>query len=213
MKIITKVLMTIVGSFFFLTPLLSAADPEPILADYTSYPLFLTDAVKPNIMIILDNSGSMNYNAYGAYPGDNQIVGNSYNGVPYNTDIITISTSSDDSEQRDSDGYNYYSGSGDLDIGRDAGAGYESMHIGLRFQNIDIEPAAVIEQAYLTFTTYADYNPGINEADINIAIHGIAGDNTPTFTTVNNDISNRTKTTASATWTIPEWDKIGRAHV
>lgn len=204
--------MTIVGSFFFLTPLLSAADPEPILADYTSYPLFLTDAVKPNIMIILDNSGSMNYNAYGAYPGDNQIVGNSYNGVPYNTDIITISTSSDDSEQRDSDGYNYYSGSGDLDIGRDAGAGYESMHIGLRFQNIDIEPAAVIEQAYLTFTTYADYNPGINEADINIAIHGIAGDNTPTFTTVNNDISNRTKTTASATWTIPEWDTANVTH-
>jgi type IV pilus assembly protein PilY1 len=34
------------------------------LADYTSYPLFSTGAVPPNILLLLDNSGSMNTKAY-----------------------------------------------------------------------------------------------------------------------------------------------------
>jgi type IV pilus assembly protein PilY1 len=184
---------------------------EPVMADYTSYPLFLTDAVEPNIMVILDNSGSMNYNAYGAYPGDNQVVGSSYNGTPYNVQVKTIATSSDDSEQRDSDGYNYYGSNTDLDIGRDISATYESMHVGLRFQNIDVEPGAVIQEAYLTFTTYADYSSA-NEADIDIAIHGESSDNAATFTSAYYDISSRTKTSQSVTWTIPEWDTPDVEH-
>ncbi|MDA3834882.1 MAG: hypothetical protein PF495_15970, partial [Spirochaetales bacterium] len=189
-----------------------AAFTEPVMADYTSYPLFLTDAVEPSIMIILDNSGSMNFNAYGPWQGNGQLVGSSYVGTPYNIQIIPISTSSDDSEQRDSDGYNYFSSSGDLDIGRDISGSYESVHIGLRFQNINIEPASVIQDAYIEFTTYADYDPGINEADITIAIHGEASDNSATFTTTNNDISTRPKTTESATWIIPEWATANETH-
>ena len=34
------------------------------MADYTAYPLFMALTVKPNILIILDNSGSMNFLAY-----------------------------------------------------------------------------------------------------------------------------------------------------
>ncbi|MFA5904839.1 MAG: hypothetical protein WC836_12965 [Desulfobacula sp.] len=211
-KIALTVLSTLICFSFYSTPLFSAVTPEPVMADYTSYPLFLTDAVEPNIMIILDNSGSMNFNAYGVYPGDDGTVSNSYNGTPYNTDIITVSATADDSEQRDGDGYNYYSGSTDLDIGRDSSASYESMKIGLRFKNINIDPAAVIEEAYITFTTYADYDSGSSEAAINIAIHGINNDNASAFTTTNNDISNRTKTTASATWNIPAWDAANVTH-
>jgi type IV pilus assembly protein PilY1 len=40
--------------------------PEPAIADYTSYPVFQANTVEPNIMIILDNSGSMNEPAYNA---------------------------------------------------------------------------------------------------------------------------------------------------
>jgi len=35
------------------------------MADYTCFPIFTTTAVTPNILIILDNSGSMNFMAYG----------------------------------------------------------------------------------------------------------------------------------------------------
>jgi hypothetical protein len=37
---------------------------EPAMVDYTHYPLFQVNAVQPNILIILDNSGSMNLQAY-----------------------------------------------------------------------------------------------------------------------------------------------------
>ena len=38
---------------------------DPSMEDYTHYPISMTQAVKPNILIILDNSASMNYMAYG----------------------------------------------------------------------------------------------------------------------------------------------------
>ncbi|UCF72421.1 MAG: hypothetical protein JSW35_09585, partial [Deltaproteobacteria bacterium] len=37
---------------------------EPTMADYTSYPVFQLNTVEPNILIILDNSASMNDQAY-----------------------------------------------------------------------------------------------------------------------------------------------------
>jgi hypothetical protein len=43
----------------------------------------MADTVAPNIFIILDNSGSMNYNAYGAWPGDNHYVDDAFAGEPY----------------------------------------------------------------------------------------------------------------------------------
>ncbi|MCP4717096.1 MAG: hypothetical protein GY868_18370, partial [Deltaproteobacteria bacterium] len=48
-----------------------ALTDEPDMLDYTNYPIFQTNAVTPNIHIVLDNSGSMNFNAYGTWPGDN----------------------------------------------------------------------------------------------------------------------------------------------
>ena len=38
---------------------------DPAIEDYTAYPQFIADTVKPNILIIMDNSGSMNEGAYG----------------------------------------------------------------------------------------------------------------------------------------------------
>ena len=43
-----------------------AAFQEPMMADYTADPIFTSQSVPPNVMIILDNSGSMNFNAYGS---------------------------------------------------------------------------------------------------------------------------------------------------
>ena len=46
---------------------------QPVMSDYVKTPPFITQAVEPNIMIILDNSGSMNSLAYAS----------SYLGEPY----------------------------------------------------------------------------------------------------------------------------------
>ena len=46
----------------FLFPLPAHAQT---MEDYTCYPIFTTVAVTPNILILLDNSGSMNLMAYG----------------------------------------------------------------------------------------------------------------------------------------------------
>ena len=42
----------------------TARAAEPNMADYTSYPVFMATTVEPNILIMLDNSGSMNDQAY-----------------------------------------------------------------------------------------------------------------------------------------------------
>jgi hypothetical protein len=38
---------------------------DPAIEDYTAYPMFIQSTVTPNILIILDNSESMNRMAYG----------------------------------------------------------------------------------------------------------------------------------------------------
>ncbi|MCF8062747.1 MAG: hypothetical protein K9M82_09545, partial [Deltaproteobacteria bacterium] len=43
-----------------------AACTEPAMGDYTVYPVFQSNAVEPNIMLVVDNSGSMNGAAYNA---------------------------------------------------------------------------------------------------------------------------------------------------
>ena len=46
--------------FAFLPVFATAHAVEPNIADYTAYPVFMATTVQPNILIMLDNSGSMN---------------------------------------------------------------------------------------------------------------------------------------------------------
>jgi len=50
--------------FFLLFQGRSTFSAEPSLPDYTAYPIFQVNAIEPNILIILDNSASMNLQAY-----------------------------------------------------------------------------------------------------------------------------------------------------
>ena len=56
----------IVASLLLLSSLmgLPASAVEPTMTEYTSYPIFQLTAVAPNILIMLDNSASMNLPAY-----------------------------------------------------------------------------------------------------------------------------------------------------
>ena len=181
---------------------------EPNMIDYTSYPPFMMAAVAPNILIILDNSGSMNFNAYGPWPGDGGIVNDRFMGEPYRNILdVRVSQNYDDAEERKSDGYSYYEND-DLDLGRDIDNGYPI--IGLRFQNIKIPQGVDITNAYIEFETYEDY--GGSQADISLSINGEASDSAARFETTDHNISSRSTTATSVDWEVGSWDTVGETH-
>ena len=55
MKSIQRILITAVGIVAFA----GTAYAEPVMSDYTAFPPFLIVAPKPNVLILMDNSGSM----------------------------------------------------------------------------------------------------------------------------------------------------------
>ena len=115
-----------------------------------------------------------------------------------------INSSSDDAEEKKSDGSVSIS-SGDLDIVNDGGLIYT---IGMRFQNIAIPQGANITNAVIEFV--ADE---INTVATSLIINGENIDNAPSFTTSNNNISSRSLTINSATWEPEAWEVIGENDI
>ena len=172
---------------------------EPSMSTYESYPIFTVNPVKPNILIILDNSGSMNFNAYGSYPGDGGLVTDEpFAGAPYEPVIETsISASNDDAESNKNGGAAWYNNN-DLDIGRFDGNNNTESALGLRFNNLTIPPNSQITAAYIEFKAKI----ASDAAAVNLQIAGEDIDDAPTFTTANNNITGRTQTTSKASWSI-----------
>lgn len=71
-----------------------------------------------------------------------------------------------------------------------------TKYAGFRFTNITIAPGSTVSAATLTL-----YLPSAANDDADVDIYGEDADDAATFTTANNDITNRTATTAVAVWT------------
>lgn len=192
-RLLTGILAIVLGG---LTMVVAQA-AEPTMTTYESFPVFTVNPVKPNILIILDNSGSMNFNAYGSYPGDGGTVTDEpYAGVPYKPAFeVRVSGSSNDAEQNITTGAAVYYNHTDLDLGRFSTNGQES-NVGLRFQNIQIPPGSTITNAYIEFTAL-----GGTAGAMSVSIAGENVDDAATFTATANNISGRTKTSQVVTWT------------
>jgi len=165
---------------------------QPAMGDYVKIPEFIGYSVRPNVMIILDTSDSMNYNAYGAWPGSGRTVtGSPFEGEPYVTSLsFPITSNYDDMEERKSDG-NVHDSSV-LDIG---------VHlVGLRFRNVKIPQGATVTSAHIYFTADASNN---EDCTFTIAAEN-TGHADPIATSTNN-LSNR-PATASVTWTPDPWE-------
>jgi hypothetical protein len=76
--------------------------------------------------------------------------------------------------------------------------------VGLRFRSLTIPKGAVITKAYLQFTV-----DEVTTAAASLTIKGNDVDNAAAFTTSKRNVSNRTKTTASASWVPSTWPTIG----
>ena len=159
-----------------------AAFTEPSMSEYQALPIFTAQSVQPNIMIILDNSGSMNEPAYR----------DSFSGEPYFDGAYPVTAYDDDME-----------GSGAPDVAPDWALGDLDMGestVGLRFQNIEIAQGAEITNAYIEFVACDS-----DSIATSLTIVGEASDNALPFS-ANNSITDRTATSSSSDWSsIPAW--------
>jgi len=209
-KTVHKLLTFLILSFLWV-PCVYAVTPEPVIEDYTNYPIFQISAVTPNIFVMLDNSGSMFYNAYGTYAGDGGYVVEPFNGPPFcGIKALRVVQSDDNVETyHKSNAGTYVSTTDDeLDLGTFNGdANFKSI-VAIRFQNVDVPQGRTITSAYIQFTAHDSQVASYNTA-ISVGIAGIAADNPGDFegATQNNinDVIDGSLTAADVQWDIPTW--------
>ncbi len=207
-----KIFIAIIAAFYFAipggTPLQAA---EPNMADYTNVPPFLSNATTPNILIMLDNSGSMNYSAYGqGRDGGGLENGNEYQGIVQSNftspvDVRVIDPS-DDAEELVSNG-DIWRNSSDLELVDDYGSHGGPQVIGIRFQGLQVPHCVTITAAYIEFET-----DETSSGTTNLLIQGQAADDAPGFTYDLFNISSRITTAAATPWNVPTWSVVSQKH-
>ncbi len=122
---------------------------------------------------------------------------------PPEGDIITesiISTSNDDAEESATGNMNL--NSTDLELVQEN----STQTVGLLFRGLDIPQGANIMEARLQFTT-----DETSSHTTNLIIRGHDTNNASGFSSVNNNISNRTNTSAQVSWSVPAWNNVGQS--
>jgi hypothetical protein len=127
-----------------------------------------------------------------------------YNPVSTTEISSRVSSSTDDAEERVSNGRVNYRSS-DLELVTD---GSRTQIVGMRFNNIDIPHGADIVNAYIQFTV--DETKGSGASAV-VYLHAQAVDNAQTFSSTDYDISDRALTSASVQWNVPPWSTVGQA--
>ncbi len=173
----------------------------PQLEDYNHPPLFQTTAIAPNIMVILDNSGSMNWCVYGTYPYPydmSEVTDEPYAGAgapKLPTELsCRVQQESDCGEEDDDE--NAYVPYIDLELGR--------KWCGLRFSGVQVPQGAEITNAYIEFT--ASETTGNDGTKAVTIIYGEKPEGTPSqqFSNAEEDISDRERTDTSVEWEITD---------
>ena len=117
---------------------------------------------------------------------------------------IAVNGSSDDAEESGDGSGNVSLTSSDLEMTYDGTREYQM--VGIRFNDVQIPNGATINNAYIQFTA--------EESDAGQTVLTIRGENTDnatTFSEENFNISTRTTTSASVSWTPTAWNTIGEA--
>ena len=112
-----------------------------------------------------------------------------------------VNADNDDAEQDASGSVGL--GSSDLELMNDGG----NQTVGLRFNGLNIPPGATITEAHVQFTV----DEATNDNPCSLNIYGQASANAPTFTSDNNDVSSRPRTSATVNWQPADWLAVGDA--
>ncbi|CAN5305821.1 hypothetical protein BH23BAC1_BH23BAC1_24000 [soil metagenome] len=99
-----------------------------------------------------------------------------------------------------------YSNSSDLDLVFD-NATSGNQTVGIRFTNIPIPANAIITKAYIQFKSIEE-----TSGTCNLTIEGQAIDHAPAFTTINYNVSSRSRTTTKINWSPPAWNLINESE-
>jgi hypothetical protein len=111
-------------------------------------------------------------------------------------------TSSDYAEETNSDGSVYLTSS-DLElVNDDYNGGHQT--VGLLFSGLNVQQGQTISSAYIQFQT-----DEVSTGSVTFTIRAEDTDNAAIFSTSNYDISSRTTTTASVTWSPADWNTVG----
>ena len=191
----------------------SAGAVEPSMVNYEAIPVFSAQSTAPNVMIILDNSGSMNYYAYGTWPGSGGTVTDQpFAGEPYDGTVnVQITSRVDDVEEGFNSPSTTYddSGDNDLDLGGFSTAGSPS-YVGVRFPGIEIPQGATITSAYIDFVARRTETVATS-----LTIEGEDSGDAAPFNLATDNIKNRTAVTdvvggggapLTVPWTPGNWD-------
>ena len=100
-----------------------------------------------------------------------------------------------------------YRNSSDLELVYDTWSNQNSQEVGMRFLNVTIAQGKEIKNAYIRFT--ADET---SSSSVTVTIHGEDIDDAAQFGSSSNNISSRTKTSASVDWTPDAWSSTGATH-
>jgi len=112
---------------------------------------------------------------------------------------VRVSTDSDDAEQRSNNSVS--TTSSDLEMMHDGRFNIPVQDaVGIRFQNITIPQGATINSAFIEFTADESHN-----RDTRLRIFGQNSDDTATFSSANNNITNRPRTSNSVFWQLAGW--------
>jgi hypothetical protein len=185
MKTFIKKIITLTLLLLLMTTLVAQADDTEI---YFSSEV---SRVNPNVLFVLDVSGSMDINVEGSGGED----------IETHTLSRSISTKNDDVEESKSS-KKVSRSSSDLELTMD---GSTQQYIGLRFRDISIPNGAVINSAYIQFQT----DETSNNSSGKILIKGQKATNASAFKSKKRNVSKRTRTSQKVFWSPPKWEVVG----
>lgn len=116
---------------------------------------------------------------------------------------VRISNGNSDAEERIPNG-NMSRNSSDLELGYDGG---NAQIVGMRFQGVAIPQGATINEAYIEFET-----DETGSGTTNLLIYGEDTDSAGGIGNNNSNLSSRTPTTATQTWSPSAWNSISEKH-
>jgi hypothetical protein len=114
---------------------------------------------------------------------------------------LRVRASSDDAEESLVD-RSVNRTSSDLELVTDS----EEQLVGIRFTDVPLDPHAHLARAVLQFTV-----DETNTGDCQLVIEGQAADQAPAFSEQAGDISERFRTLAAVSWSVPAWSQVGQA--
>ncbi|MFA0965064.1 fibronectin type III domain-containing protein [Roseivirga sp. BDSF3-8] len=114
---------------------------------------------------------------------------------------VRIASGNDDVEENQNGGM--YMNSSDIELVYD-GSTRGNQSVGLRFTGHNIPAGATITRAYIRFTTDESTSGGSS-----LTIHGEDRGSAAAFTTSSYNVSSRTKTSASVSWSPSAWSSVG----